>query len=71
MTLHRVGVSVKTRAIFRVIYSVVNVRTALSGVDGKTVYSDSFSILRGVVQGDITSPVFFILALELILELHD
>ena len=29
------------------------------------------SISRGVVQGDITSPIYFILALELILRDHD
>ena len=32
---------------------------------------DSFQINRGVLQGDITSPLFFILALELILRRHD
>ena len=31
----------------------------------------SFTINRGVVQGDITSPLYFILALELILRRHD
>jgi hypothetical protein len=69
--LQRAGASNKTRAIFRAIYSVANARTAVQGVDGKTVLSDSFAISRGVVQGDITSPIYFILALELILELHD
>ena len=52
-------------------YSVANAKTAVSDIDGEIVYSDSFRIRRGVVQGDITSPVYFILALELILELHD
>ena len=70
-TLHRAGASAKTRALFRAIYSSANAVTAVSDIDGQTVLSDSFYIRRGVVQGDITSPVYFILALELILELHD
>ena len=69
--LQRAGASAKTRNIFRSIYSVANARTAVSDVDGETVFSDPFPIRRGVVQGDITSPIYFILALELILELHD
>ena len=69
--LQRAGASAKTRAIFRAIYSTANARTAVNGADGDIVYSRSFPILRGVVQGDITSPIYFILALELILELHD
>ena len=45
----------------------------LTRVDEKKVYSysDSFRISRGVVQDDTTSPIFFILTLKLILELHD
>ena len=43
----------------------------MSDIDGKTVLSDSFYVRRGVVQGDVTSPVYFVLALELILELYD
>ena len=69
--LERAKASAKTRALFRAIYSSANARTAVSGVDGQTVFSKSFNIRRGVVQGDITSPIYFILALELILELHD
>ena len=69
--LARAGASNKTRSIFRSIYSVANAKTAVQGVDGAKVLSNSFRISRGVVQGDITSPIFFILALELILELHD
>ena len=39
--------------------------------DGEQVDSESFVTNRGVVQGDITSPLYFILALELILRRHD
>ena len=38
---------------------------------GTEVLSAPFPIDRGVVQGDITSPLYFILALELILRTHD
>ena len=69
--LARAGATAKTRAMFRAIYAVANARSAVSDVDGATVYSKPFRIARGVVQGDITSPIYFILALELILELHD
>jgi hypothetical protein len=69
--LHRAGATAKTRALFKAIYSKANARTAVNDIDGETVLSDSFPIRRGVVQGDITSPVYFILTLELILELHD
>ena len=56
---------------FRAIYSAANARTAVGDINGKTILSNTFPIRRGVVQGDITSPIYFILALELILELHD
>ena len=59
-SLAKAGASAKTRAVFRAIYSVVNVCVAVSDVDGETVYSDSFPIRRGVVQGDITLPIFYI-----------
>ena len=61
----------KTRAIFRAIYKAASARTEVTDVDGKTILSDAFPIRRGVVQGDITSPIYFILALDLILKEHD
>ena len=57
--------------MFRAIYWAANAVTKTSGTDGKSFYSDSFTIRRGVLQGDITSPVYFILALEAILREHD
>ena len=65
------GVKDKTRAMFRAIYSAATAVTEVQGTDGKKVMSDAFPINRGVVQGDITSPLYFILALELILRTHD
>ena len=69
--LRRAGASHKTRAIFRAIYKAASARTEVTDVDGKKILSDAFPIRRGVVQGDITSPIYFILALDLILRDHD
>ena len=69
--LHAAGAKDKTRAMFRAIYGAATAVTEVQGVDGQTVLSDAFPINRGVVQGDITSPLYFILALELILRTHD
>ena len=61
----------KIRAIYRAIYKAASAYTTVPSTDGKQVKSKSFAIRRGVVQGDITSPLYFILALELILRRHD
>ena len=53
------------------IYAAATARTKVKDTDGKCVLSDAFPIDRGVVQGDITSPLYFILALELLLKRHD
>ena len=71
LALAAAGASDKTRAIFRAIYNAATARTEVEGIDGKKVFSDVFPIRRGVVQGDITSPIYFVLALELILRTHD
>ena len=61
----------KTRAMFRAIYKSASARTEVEGIDGKAECSARFPVNRGVVQGDITSPWYFIIALELILRRHD
>ena len=50
-----------------------SVTNKVQSTDDSVVMSDPFPINRGVVQGDsdITSPLYFILALELILHKHD
>ena len=52
-------------------YDAASAYTAVPDTDGKITSSSSFPINRGVLQGDITSPLYFILALELILQKHD
>ena len=61
----------KTRAIFRANYGSASAKTKVKATDGQYVFSETFPVRRGVIQGDITSPLFFILALELILRRHD
>ena len=61
----------KERAMFRAMYEAAGAFATVSGTDGKKVKSRIFGIDRGVLQGDITSPLYFILALELILRIHD
>ena len=41
------------------------------GDDGKFTHSQTFDVNRGVVQGDIVSPVFFILALDQLVQTFD
>ena len=71
--LAEAGAPIKVRAMFRAVYSSASAFTTVSAPDGRKVKSDVFNIRRGVVQGDITSPLYtyFILGLELILRRHD
>ena len=61
----------KTRAIFRSIYGSASAKTRVKGIDGQQVFSETFPVRRGVIQGDITSPIYFIIALECILRSCD
>ena len=69
--LREAGVPVKLRAMYRAVYKAASAYTTVASTDGSEVKSAIFEINRGVVQGDITSPLYFILALELILRRHD
>ena len=62
--LSATGASRKTRTIFRAIYADAEGMARVKGLDGRYVYSKSFKVRRGVVQGDIISPIFFILVME-------
>ena len=54
-------------SIFAAVTGVVRVRQP----DGSFELSDSFDIARGVLQGDIFSPIAFIAGLDRIFRLHD
>ena len=70
-TLTKAGASRKSRAIFRAIYAAAAGIARVNGTDGNYVFSDSFNIGRGVIQGDIISPVLFILALDALVQKYD
>ena len=69
--LKAAGASDKSRALFRAVYAAASAATKVSSTDGEEVLSASFSVDRGVTQGDTLSPLYFILTLELILRRHD
>ena len=60
-TLIIAGVSRKNRVIFRVIYVAATGTVRVNNTDGQHHYSGSFHVRRGVIQGDIISPILFIL----------
>ena len=70
-TLAKAGASRKSRAIFRAIYAAASGIARVNGTDGKYVYSGPFNVGRGVIQGDIISPVLFILALDALVQQFD
>ena len=65
------GASDKIRSIFRAIYSKANAVVRVQKADGSHTLSRSFDVRRGVLQGDIFSPLCFIVALSRIMEVHD
>ena len=70
-SLQAAGASRKTRAIFRAIYFAAEGTARVKGLNGKYIYSEAFKVRRGVIQGDIISRTFFILAMEQIFRMHD
>jgi hypothetical protein len=71
LALEEAGAKPRTRALFRAVYGSAAAMTKVKDVDGEYAFSDRFPVRRGVVQGDITSPYYFILALEAVLRRHD
>ena len=70
-TLAAAKASRKSRVIFRAIYKVATDIVRVRGTDGKYVYSGSFQVRRGVIQGDIISPILFIMALDQLVQTVD
>ena len=70
-SLKNAGASRKTRAMFRAIYAAAEGTARVRGLNGDQVYSASFKVRRGVIQGDIISSIFFILAMEQIFRAHN
>ena len=69
--LGNAGASRKTRAIFRAIYQAAQGAARIRSVDGKVYISKTFDVKRGVIQGDIISPILFILALDQLVQQVD
>ena len=63
ITLAKAGSSRKSHTIFRVIYEAAAGIARVNDTDDNYVYSSTFNVGRGVIQGDIISPMLFILAL--------
>ena len=57
------GVSVKIRRIIQSIFSVAQGCARQRNADGSTTESELFDISRGILQGDVFSPVAFIVGL--------
>ena len=56
--------------MFRAIYTKVAARVRVTTAAGEEVVSEKFAVRRGVIQGDIFSPLCFIVALEAIMRKH-
>ena len=69
--LKSAGASRKTRSMFRAIYEVAAGIVRVNDMGGKKVFSGFFNVARGVIQGDIISPVLFILALDQLIQQRD
>ena len=69
--LRSAGISIKIRRMIQCIYRVAKGCVRISKADGTFEYSDIFDISRGVFQGDIFSPVAFVVALWRIFKLYD
>ena len=57
--------------MFRAIYATAEGTARVRGLNGKQIYSATFKVRRGVIQGDIISPIFFILTMEKLFRVHD
>ena len=68
--LYSYGVPAKYCRLIRAIYNAAAVRVRLQGRDGSKSYSRSVPVKRGVIQGDIPSPVCFLVALDRIMKEH-
>ena len=69
--LVKAGASHKCRKIFREIYAVATGVARINDTNGQKIFSTAFNVGRGVVQGDIISPILFILALDQLVRTHD
>ena len=69
--LSAANVSAKVRRVIQSLFSAASGCVRLSNPDGSQEESEAFDISRGVLQGDIFSPVAFIAGLMRTFALHD
>ena len=69
--LAEAGVSGKVRRVVRAIFVAATGAVRVRQADGSVVTSAVFNIARGVLQGDIFSPIAFIAGLDRVFRLHD
>ena len=65
------GASMKVRRIIQTVYNAAAGCVRINKPDGSQETSETFDIARGVLQGDIFSPVAFITGLMQIFKIHD
>ena len=70
-SLGKSGASRKTRAMFLAIYAAAEVIGRVRGLNGGNICGQTFKVRRGVIQDDIISLIFFILALGQLFRVHD
>ena len=70
-TLEKVKASRKTHSMFRSIYAVSEDVVRVKGTGGLFTFTKTFNIERGVIQGDIISPILFITVLDQLIQIHD
>ena len=68
--LKEYGVPTKYCRLVKAIYESATVRVRLTQQGGQKSYSRKVSVNRGVIQGDIPSPVCFLVALDKLLKDH-
>ena len=69
-SLKHYGVPLKYIRLVKAIYCSIAVRVRIQEVGGSRSYSRPVPIRRGAIQGDIPSPVIFLVALDRLLKEH-
>ena len=69
--LRDAGASDKSIAMFRAVYTMAKGAVRVTGADGSRLISRVFDIGRGVLQGDLISPLYFIVALAIVFKKSD
>ena len=69
--LRDAGASDKSIAMFRAICTMAKGSVRVTGADGSRLVSRVFDIARGVLQGDLVSPLYFIIALAYVFKKSD